>query len=245
MDWLILRLEAPMMSFGGPIVDNMGVIQEHPPLSMMTGLLANALGYTHGQAQALMSLQSRLIFATRVDQPGQLVRDYQTVDLGQSHLDDAGAWTTRHRLDPRAGANNTGTHIRYRDYWADAIYTVALSLHDAALEPGLDAIELALRAPARPLFIGRKNCLPAAPILVGRLSAPDARQALIDAPQHPRVARGAQVACWLPVEAASADPHLTVVSDARDWANQIHQGQRYLRHDMITLPQDGGADDAT
>ena len=44
VDALLLRLDAPLMSFGAPMVDSNGVIQEFPALSMLTGLLGNALG---------------------------------------------------------------------------------------------------------------------------------------------------------------------------------------------------------
>jgi CRISPR-associated Cas5-like protein len=40
-----MRLEAPLMAFGGETIDNYGVIRDFPALSMVTGLFANALGY--------------------------------------------------------------------------------------------------------------------------------------------------------------------------------------------------------
>ena len=36
---LLLRLDAPLVSFGGPMVDHRGVVQRMPALSMITGLL--------------------------------------------------------------------------------------------------------------------------------------------------------------------------------------------------------------
>jgi len=38
MDILLLRFDAPLMSFGGPIVDNHGIIQTYPALSMLMRL---------------------------------------------------------------------------------------------------------------------------------------------------------------------------------------------------------------
>ena len=43
--WLILRLEAPLIAFGGVAIDHIGVIRDFPALSMLTGLFANALGF--------------------------------------------------------------------------------------------------------------------------------------------------------------------------------------------------------
>ena len=45
MEHLILRLEAPLMAFGGETIDNLGVVRRFPSASMLTGLLANALGW--------------------------------------------------------------------------------------------------------------------------------------------------------------------------------------------------------
>ena len=43
--YLVLRLASPLIAFGGEAIDNLGVIRDFPALSMLTGLLANALGY--------------------------------------------------------------------------------------------------------------------------------------------------------------------------------------------------------
>jgi CRISPR-associated Cas5-like protein len=45
-----MRLEAPLMAFGGETIDNYGVIRDFPALSMVTGLFANALGYRREEA---------------------------------------------------------------------------------------------------------------------------------------------------------------------------------------------------
>ena len=43
--WLVLRLEAPLLAFGGVAIDQVGVTRDYPAASMLTGLLASALGY--------------------------------------------------------------------------------------------------------------------------------------------------------------------------------------------------------
>ena len=47
---LILNLESPLMAFGGETIDNYGVIRPFPAASMLTGLLANALGWRRVEA---------------------------------------------------------------------------------------------------------------------------------------------------------------------------------------------------
>jgi CRISPR-associated Cas5-like protein len=83
IDALILRLDAPLISFGGVMIDQNGVSRQYPARSMLTGLIANALGYDHRDADLLEALQSRIHQGVRCDVPGELLHDYQTVDLSQ------------------------------------------------------------------------------------------------------------------------------------------------------------------
>ena len=83
------------------------------------------------------------------------------MDLGQEHLRNP-AWTTRGRAEHRAGGPDArfGTHIRLRWYRADSRVLTAVTLIPEQEDPSLDRIAEALDRPARPLFLGRKNCLP-------------------------------------------------------------------------------------
>lgn len=235
MDLLLLRLEAPLMSFGAPIVDERGVIQAYPALSMVTGLLGNALGLEHADAARLGRLQERLRYACRCDRRGLLIRDFQTVDFSKPHMSDECAWTSWGQTAPRkGGAASSGTHIRLRDYWADAAYTVALSLEPAEEAPTLDQVEQALRRPARPLFIGRKPCLPSGPLLRGRRRAGSLLEALAETPPGPGADPGPVYGAWWSVDAETPPAGFAheamrrPVTDRRDWTNQIHVGQRWI-----------------
>jgi len=53
MKALILRLDAPLMSFGGVMIDQHGFIERFPGTSLLTGLVANALGWGHGDYERL------------------------------------------------------------------------------------------------------------------------------------------------------------------------------------------------
>ena len=153
MEALLIRFDAPLMSFGGPMVDQIGAIQEHPGLSQLTGLLANALGHDHRDWALTERLQRRLVYAVRCDRQGMRILDFHTVDLGQEHLVDTG-WTTRGRPEHRGGGQAArGTHIRYRDFWADRVCTLALTLREPGIDPTLDRVEEGLRSPERPLFL--------------------------------------------------------------------------------------------
>ena len=234
MDILLLRFDAPLMSFGGVCVDAHGVTMPLPGRAMLTGLVGNALGLRHDQTSDLGALQARIVYAARADRPGQVLIDYQTTDLGQTDafggawLQD-GNWTTRGRIEERGGGTaKRGTDIRYRHYLADGCVTVALALRHAESTPNLDDVAHALKNPARPLFIGRKSCLPATPIVLGRVEAPSVRRAV----EHAPVAAGANppLLAWWPASDGfdeAAQRQIGLVDD-RDWENQVHAGRRWM-----------------
>src|SRR5262245_26198470 len=158
---LMMILEGPLSAFGAEMVDARGPVRDWPGASLLTGLLANALGYARGERDAHARLQERLDFAVRIDREGTRLRDFQTVRLAKS---DRG-WTTRGAPEGREGGAGTyeSPHIRERDYVADTLVTVALALRNPTEPPSLDELAAALTEPARPLFLGRKPCLPSRP----------------------------------------------------------------------------------
>lgn len=207
------------MAFGGVAVDNLGVIDDLPSASLMTGMLGNALGYRRTDVTRLQSLQDRLRFAVRVDRSGQRMTDYQTADINK---DDSG-WTTRGAPEGRAGGQGTyeGQHQRYRDYHADAAVTIALTLDPMDDSSELLSLAEALDQPARPLFIGRKPCLPSERLVIGIVEAMTLLEALqkaplsIDADESPR---------YFVRQQGLADARSVRVHGARNWLANVHQG---------------------
>lgn len=254
MDIVLLRFDAPLMSFGGVMVDQHGPTERFPGLSLLAGLFGNALGYSHGDTEALEALQTRLEYAARWDVPPDPLLDYHTVSLGPAKdveperwykMREPG-WTTHGVPEHRGGGDEAkyGTHIRYRHYWANGVMTLAVTLLDSGA-PGVTDLAEAMERPARPLFIGRKTCLPAAPLLLGRTEAADVLDALRRAPlaeRPPRrnaragwrgeaegAAQGntAREACW-PARLGEGPRKSRAIAiyDRRDWRNQIHTGRR-------------------
>lgn len=229
LDVLLLRFDAPLMSFGGVKVDEHNVTESFPGLSMLSGLVGNALGYDHRDAAVLTALQRRIRYAVRQDLAGQPFVDYQTVDLDQDFLRET--WTTRGAPSGRGGGTaKTGTHVRHRHYLVEALYTIALTLNPPGEAPDIDAVERALRDPERPVFIGRKACLPSQPLVIGRVTASGLRAAVARAPLADRVETDATsfLARWPQSEEPPRREaaHLVPVTDERDWVNQIHTGDR-------------------
>lgn len=233
---LLLRFEAPLMAFGGPIVDNYGVIRKFPAQSMLTGLIGNALGFDHRDFDPLKRLQKRIRFAARIDRSGREIIDYQTVELGQDFMENTG-WTTRGKPEKKAGgAAASGTHIRYRHYLADGSLTLVLTLDPPDENPNLDDIEAALIEPARPLFFGRKCCLPSVPMVIGRVEGASLLSAL---KSYPAQDGEEYIFAQWPIDAGEKEEgRIVPLTDERDWRNQLHCGKRFLRQGMISISED-------
>lgn len=229
---LVLRLDAPLMSFGGVTVDEHGVTRDFPALSMLTGLLGNALGYRRRDAGLLERLQQRLRFAVRRDRTGEPLVDFQTVELGQDFL--GLGWTTKGRLEERGGQSGKGTHRRFRHYRADAVYTLVATLEPSEESPTPVNVARALEEPARPLFLGRKPCLPSGPMLLGLEQGSSLLEIL---ERVPRVAdredHGPLAAWWPDGEGEEDRGEVVPLTDERDWANQIHVGRRRIRAGIL------------
>jgi CRISPR system Cascade subunit CasD len=228
---LILRLEGPLMAFGGETIDNLGVIRDFPARSMLTGLIANALGWRREDAAAHDRLQSRLIFGARLDRPGIRFTEFQTAELRK---DDAG-WTTTGTPEPRGGGDGTykGQHLRYRDHLADAAVLIALRLEPADESPTLQDVAQALQRPMRPLFLGRKPCIPSGPLFVGFIDATDVLAALTQA--SPLVPNPLVRAQWPAGEGDLPGSRRIDLCDERNWTSGVHGGWRPVCQGSLPL----------
>ena len=227
MRHLILTLEAPLMAFGGETVDNFGVVRWFPAASMLTGLLANALGWRRTEAERHQRLQERLIFAARIDREpagGVQLTDFQTAAISKK---DSG-WTTRGAAEGRDGGNYTNW-LRYRDYLADMRVTIVLRMEEAEFEPGLEDLAEALEKPFRPLFIGRKPCLPSVRLFQGFQEAETVLAALLAVPLGRWDEQlGSIRVLWPAGEGVeNVQPSRTyMLTDERNWVSGLHGGGR-------------------
>ena len=244
MEFIILRLDAPLVSFGSVLIDQHGPVDRFPGTSMLTGILANALGWSHGDFDLLQGLQDRLRYAARWDVAPAHAIDYQTADLGQEKMRKAG-WTTRMEPEYRKGGDaKRGIAQRYRHYWTDGLMTVALTLDPPGGEPLVTTLLNALSMPARPLFIGRKACLPSRPLLDPELpliKAGNALEALLGIPLWNRYGQkvpGPQrlEACWpADIDYPDGKFELKKVYDKREWASQLPAGDRIRAEGLMEV----------
>jgi CRISPR system Cascade subunit CasD len=145
---LLLRLEGPMQSWGYRSRFDYRDTALEPTRSGVIGLICAAMGIARGED---ISRFEPIRMGVRVDKEGRPERDYHTA------------------LDViKADGSKGGTVVSYRDYLADAIFTVGLESQDEYL---LEQIAEALCNPAWSLFLGRKAfCLAQHPLSASRPS---------------------------------------------------------------------------
>ena len=221
--WLVVRLEAPLMAFGGVAVDQVGPTRDFPSASMLTGLFANALGLHWSDRAVHQALQKRLIFGARRERESvasRIVTDIQNAQLNKA---DKG-WTTFGAPEGRDGATYDAPHRRTRDYLADQTVRVVTRLDRADESPTLERLADALNRPARPLFIGRKPCLPTCRLMDGWVEGETVYAALTALPETDSFR-----AIW-PVgegpESGDAVERITDLADLRNWRTGLHGGAR-------------------
>lgn len=147
---LLLRLEGPMQSWGYRSRFDYRDTALEPTRSGVIGLICAAMGIARGED---ISRFDAIRMGVRVDREGRPERDYHTA------------------LDViKADGSGTDTVVSYRDYLADASFTVGLQSEDKEL---LEAIATKLRDPEWTLFLGRK-AFPLAVVPLRREDCPKA-----------------------------------------------------------------------
>lgn len=147
---LLFRLEGPMQSWGFRSRFDYRDTALEPTRSGVIGLICAAMGIARGED---ISRFDAIRMGVRVDKDGRPERDYHTA------------------FDViKADGSGTDTVVSYRDYLADASFTVGLESDNKDL---LDEIAKSLCNPAWTLFLGRK----AFPLAVPPLSPTDCPKA--------------------------------------------------------------------
>jgi CRISPR system Cascade subunit CasD len=166
---LMLRLEGPLQAWGGRSRWDVRDTQPEPTKSGVLGLLGCALGYSVGDQRLESELDAGLRFGVRVEAPGRVIQDYQTVTdylptaAGEykGREEKRSKSLDRLRSDPEIGP---ATIISPRFYLEDASFLVALE-ETASPVDLLQRCASALLAPSWPLYLGRKACAATRPIL--------------------------------------------------------------------------------
>lgn len=140
MSTLLLRLAAPLQSWGVASKFDTRDTAREPTKSGIIGLLAAALG--RSRTDELDDLK-RLRFGVRIDQPGTFLRDFHTAHWSQKQSDPP--------------------FVTTRYYLADAVFLVGLE----GEEEFLQTLATALQNPIFPLYLGRRSCPPTGQLVLG------------------------------------------------------------------------------
>lgn len=159
MSTLMLRLAAPLQSWGTESKFNIRTTNREPSKSGVIGFLAAALGYSRDESNERLNRLNSLRFGVRIEQEGNLLIDYQTA------------------FGPFMQDGSEVTTESFRHYLSDAVFLVGLEGERKQLEE----LEYALNHPVFPLFLGRRSCPPMPPIVLGIRDC-DLPEALRDEP---------------------------------------------------------------
>lgn len=139
---LVLRLAGPLQSWGSSSRFTRRSTEAFPTKSGIVGLLAAAQG--RRRTDPIEDL-AQLRMAVRIDQPGELLRDFHTAHRGKAAMP-----------------------LSDRFYWSDAVFAAFVEGPDGLI----DALANAIRRPAFPLYLGRRACPPALPLFLAVESDP-------------------------------------------------------------------------
>ena len=170
---LVLLLDGPMQSWGFASRFTRRTTALHPTKSGVVGLLAAALGIDkHGTDEAVAIAKLAALECTTVTLPktrGE--RELSMLRLSDYHTIGGGYDDDQWMKKPRAASGaKLDTVLSERHYLLDARFGVLLG----GTPEWLEEIATKLRNPTWGLWLGRKCCIPATPLLVGVGSDRDA-----------------------------------------------------------------------
>ena len=175
MEFLVFQLQAPLASWGEPAVGEFRGSASHASHSAVVGLLGAALGLSRDAEAAHAALRDGYGLAIGLLASGTLLRDFHTAQVPpRSALKNRPHFTRRQEL----AVGKLGTILSSREYRQNAACLVALQLRvPSAPAPSLAQLAGALRKPKFALYLGRKTCVPSAPLWPQLIEAASAHAA--------------------------------------------------------------------
>lgn len=132
-----IRLTAPLQSYGNQADFNQRTTSYYPTKSAIIGMIAAALGYQRDNSK--IEELNKLLVAVRIEQPGKMMTEFQTVEY-------------------RKSPTKTARKLTYRQFMQDAVFMVAIGSNDDQV---IDKVVDALKHPKFQLYLGRRSNPPA------------------------------------------------------------------------------------
>lgn len=174
MTALILRLAAPLQSWGERGTFGDKDTADFPTRSGLLGLIASAAGIARGERLGALT---ELDFIVRIDRPGVRVIDFHTV---------GGGYPPKRGIPTAEGKRKNTAIITRRHYLADAVFTVACTGPEQAVTEAATAVA----APRWQPFLGRRSCPPEQPMILGTTTDAETALRTVPLPPRPRFAHG-------------------------------------------------------
>lgn len=238
--FLLLELDAPLMSFGGVKTGADVRTSVFPTHSQVVGLLGCALGYRRTDAESLKELSDGLEIGSVALRAGRVLGEYQTTRINE----DERGWTRwgpeGRKVSPvyepdSRELRRTGQVVRSRlivanrELLADARFIVAVGQRGST-RTDLATLEEAIERPAWPLYFGQRACPPASPLRLGVVEARSMAGALWEGV----ASKGYQPAGLLMNLPASAGTNGLEVFDLFDYVAGVHTGGRFVKVSRLT-----------
>ena len=134
MKTILLKFSGPLQSYGTSSHFQTRYTDYYPSKSAVLGLLAACLGYRRDEEEKIREL-STLKFAVRIDQQGDLLKDYHIA------------------ITDKEIVEKPQTYVTNRYYLEDALFVVALS----GMDELIDTLTKAIKSPYFQPFMGRRS----------------------------------------------------------------------------------------
>jgi CRISPR system Cascade subunit CasD len=160
--FLALRLEGPLQSWGFDSQYNRRNTGLMPTKSAIAGMCCAALGFSRGSDEERKFLEDfRGLKMTAISIPRKIKNRYkeEMTELKVRRLQDY--HTVQNTKTAKGDIKDC--HITHRQYLTDAAFGVLLEGEEALL----NEIVVALVDPVWGIWLGRKTCIPSAPVLAG------------------------------------------------------------------------------
>jgi len=172
-NYLILKLQGPMQSWGEHSFEGLRPSSYVPTRSAILGLLGACSGVRRENKSRQQELADGLGMAIRVDKRSQ--PDQKDKFLMQQKLTDY--HTIKNARKNYRGLKSHETIQTWREYLVDAEFTIVLWEHQGA-SLILEKLEKALKQPVFTPYLGRRSCPIARPLFGKRLQAENEFKAL-------------------------------------------------------------------